>query len=140
MVDLQWCAIYSILVCASILLGVQQSESIIGIHISTLFLILFPYRSLQSIELSSLHYTAGPYQLPILYIVACICQGFPGGSLVRNSPAYVGNTGDMVQIPGSGRSLGGGDGNPLQYSCLKNPVDKGAWRATVHGVTRARHD
>ena len=44
-------------------------------------------------------------------------------------------SGDLGLIPGLGRSLGGGHGNPLQYSCLENPIDRGAWRATVHGVT-----
>ena len=44
------------------------------------------------------------------------------------------NAGDQGSIPGSGRSLGGGHGNPLQYSCLENPMDRGAWQATVHGV------
>ena len=44
------------------------------------------------------------------------------------------------KIPGSGRSLGEGNGNPLQYSCLENPMDRGAWWATVHGVSRVRHD
>ena len=57
-----------------LLLGVQQSESVIHIHISTLFQILFPYRPLQSTEQSSLCYTVGPYQLSILHIVVCICQ------------------------------------------------------------------
>ena len=47
--------------------------------------------------------------------------------------------GDIGLIPGLGRS-GGGNGNPLQYSCLENPMDRRAWRATVHGVTRVRHD
>ena len=46
----------------------------------------------------------------------------------------------LGSIPGSGRSPGGGNGNPLQYSCLGNPMGRGAWRATVHGVTRVRHD
>ena len=46
------------------------------------------------------------------------------------------SAGDMDPVSGSGRSPGGGDGNPLQDSCLENPVDTGAWRATVHGVTR----
>ena len=50
------------------------------------------------------------------------------------------NAGDMVSTPGSGISLGKGNGNPLQYSCLENPMDRGAWRATVHGVTRVGHD
>ena len=57
--------------------------------------------------------------------------GFPGGLAVKNPPAY---TGDAVSIPGSGRSPGEGNGNPLQYSCLGNPMDRGAWQATVHGV------
>ena len=48
------------------------------------------------------------------------------------------NAGDKGSIPGSGRSFGGGDGNPLQYSYLENSVDRGAWRAAVHGVTGSR--
>ena len=54
---------------------------------------------------------------------------------VKNAPA--GNTGDMGSIPGSGRSSGVGNGNPLQYFCLENPIDRGAWWATVHGVTES---
>ena len=50
------------------------------------------------------------------------------------------NAGDLGLIPGLGRSPGEGNGNPLQYSCLENPMDRGAWQATVHGVTRVRHD
>ena len=48
------------------------------------------------------------------------------------------NAGDAGSIPGSGRSPGEGNGNPLQYSCLENPMDRGAWQATVHGVTKSR--
>ena len=48
--------------------------------------------------------------------------------------------GDVGSIPGSGRSPGGGNGNPLQYSCLENPVDRGAWRVTVHGIVKVSHD
>ena len=59
----------------------------------------------------------------------------PGGSVVKNPPASVGDTGS---IPGSGRSPGEGNGNPLQYSCLENPVDRGAWWATVHGVAQSQ--
>ena len=62
-------------------------------------------------------------------------MGFPGGSVVKNLPA---NTGDTDLIPGSGRSPGGRNGNPLQYSCLENPIDRGAWWATVHGVTKSQ--
>ena len=61
--------------------------------------------------------------------------GFPAGSLVKNSPA---SAGDLGLIPGSERSLGEGNGNPLQYSCLMNSMDRGAWWATVHGVTKSR--
>ena len=58
---------------------------------------------------------------------------FPGGSDGKAS-AY--NAGDPGSIPGSGRSPGEGNGNPLQYSCLGNPMDRGAWWAIVHGVTK----
>ena len=58
-----------------------------------------------------------------------------GGSVVKNPPA---NAGDTGLIPGSGRPSGGGNGNPLQYSCLENPMGRGAWRATVHGVTKSQ--
>ena len=61
-------------------------------------------------------------------------MGFPGGSVVKNPPA---NAGDAGLIPGSGRSPGVGNGNPLQYSCLGNPMDRRAWRAIVHGVTKS---
>ena len=57
--------------------------------------------------------------------------------MVKNLPA---NAGDASSIPGPERSPGEGNGNPFQYSCLENPMDRGAWRATVHGVTRVRHD
>ena len=57
--------------------------------------------------------------------------------MVKNPPANAGNTGS---IPGSGRFPGEGHGNPLQYSCVGNPMDTGAWWATVHGVTRVTHD
>ena len=60
--------------------------------------------------------------------------GFPGGSVVKNLPS---NAGDTGSIPESGRSPGGGNGNPLQYSCLGNPVERGTWRATVHEVSKS---
>ena len=60
-----------------------------------------------------------------------VLWGFPGGLAVKNSPA---NAGDAGLILGSGRSPGGGNGNPFQYSCLANPLDRGAWWATVHRV------
>ena len=61
--------------------------------------------------------------------------GFPGGSEVKASACSVG---DLGSIPGSGRSPGEGNGSSLQYSCLENPMDRGAWRATVHGVAKSQ--
>ena len=61
--------------------------------------------------------------------------GFPGSSEVKASAC---NEGDLGSIPGLGRSPGEGNGNPLQYSCLENPMDGGAWWATVHGVEKSR--
>ena len=54
-------------------------------------------------------------------------MGFPGGTVVKNLPANAGDIGDAGLIPGLGRSLGGGNGNSLQYSCLGNPMDREAW-------------
>ena len=62
--------------------------------------------------------------------------GVPSGSMVKNPSANAGDTGDVGLISGSGRSPGEGNGNPLLYSCLGNPMDRGAWWATVHGVTK----
>ena len=63
-------------------------------------------------------------------------EGFPGGSVVKNLPANAGYAGDVGSIPESGRSLREGNGNLLQYSCLKTPVYRGAWQALVHGVSK----
>ena len=65
-------------------------------------------------------------------------MGFPGGTVVKNPPTNAGATGDAGSIPGSGRSPGGGNGNPLQYSCLENPMDRGVWQATVLRVAKSR--
>ena len=62
---------------------------------------------------------------------------FPHSSVSKES---VCNAGDPGSIPGSGRSPGERNGNPLQYSCLENPTDRGAWQATIHGVARVGHD
>ena len=59
---------------------------------------------------------------------------YPGGTMVKNVHAREGDSRDGGSIPGSGRSPGVGNGNPLQYSCLENLMDRGAWRAAVHGV------
>ena len=57
--------------------------------------------------------------------------------VVKNPPDNAGDARGLGLIPGSGRSPGEGNGNPLQYSCLENPMDRGAWWATVHGVTKS---
>ena len=60
----------------------------------------------------------------------------PGGPEVKNLPASAGDVRDLGSVPGSGRSPGEGDGNPLQFSCLENSMDREAWQATVHGVAK----
>ena len=74
------------------------------------------------------------YPFTCLFIYSFI-EGFPGSSVVKNLPA---NAGDTDSVPGSGRSPGEGNDNPFQYSCLGNPMDGGAWQATVYGVTKSR--
>ena len=63
--------------------------------------------------------------------------GFPGGASGKNLPASAGDIRDVGLIPGLGRSPGGGNDNPFQYSCLENSTDRGAWRALVHGVANS---
>ena len=63
--------------------------------------------------------------------------GYSGGSVVKNPPDNAGASGDVGSIPGSGRSPGGGNDNSLQYSCLENFMDRGAWQATAHGATKS---
>ena len=65
------------------------------------------------------------------------CLGLPYSSNGKESAC---DAGDLGSIPGLGRSPGEGNGSPLQYSCLENPMDRGAWRAIVHGVARVGHD
>ena len=73
------------------------------------------------------------HELAIGVHMSGVCQM---ALVVKNPPA---NAGDSGSIPGSGRSPGRGHGSPLQYSCLRNPMDRGAWWATVHGVATVRH-
>ena len=69
---------------------------------------------------------------------SCVLRGFSGGSVVKNSPANAGDAGDIGSIAGLGRSPGGGNVNPLQSSCLENPMDRGGWWAPVHGVAKSQ--
>ena len=64
-------------------------------------------------------------------------MGFPGGTVVKNLSANAGDARDTGSIPGSGKSPAVGNGNPLQYSCLENSMDRGAWWATVHRVEQS---
>ena len=66
-------------------------------------------------------------------------MGFSGGSVVKNSPSNAGASGDVWSIPGSGRSTGEGPGNPLQYSCLESPVNRGARGLQSVGLQRVRN-
>ena len=68
----------------------------------------------------------------------CSVMGFPGGSVVKNLPASVGHARDMGLICALGKSPGVGNDSPLQYSCLKNSMDRGAWQAAVHGVAKSQ--
>ena len=73
-----------------------------------------------------------------IHKIVCSKQmGFPGSASVKTPPSNAGDVRDAGSIPGPGRSPGGGHGNPLQYSCLENPMDGGAWRATVHRVAES---
>ena len=90
------------------------------------------------------HFNLQVNSLPLSYLgsprnlaLFCVWEGFPGGSEGKVSAC---NAGDSGSIPGLGRSPGEGNGNPLQYSCLENPVDGGAWEATVHGLQRVGRD
>ena len=74
-----------------------------------------------------------------LYLFHMLIQwGLPGGTVVKNSPVSAGDTRDAGSIPGSERFPGGGNDNPLQYSCRENSMDRGAWQATVHGVAKSQ--
>ena len=67
-----------------------------------------------------------------------IKQGFPGVTVVKNTPTNAGHARDSGSIPGLGRSPGKGNGNTLQYSWLGDPMDRGVWRATVHGLAKSQ--
>ena len=81
--------------------------------------------------------------IPTLLFTSCMILdfpilGFPGGTSSKEPVCYGGEERDAGSITRSGRSPGGSHGNPIQYSCLENPTDKGAWWATVHGVTKSQ--
>ncbi len=69
-------------------------------------------------------------------MIASELKGFSGGTVIKNLPANAGDTRDAGSSPGSGSCPGVGNGNSFQYSCLENPLDRGAWWVIVHGVTK----
>ena len=74
----------------------------------------------------------------ILRVLKCSVETSQVTLVVKNQPANAGDIRDVGSIPELGRSPGGGHGNPLQYSCLENPMDRGAWQATVHRVAKSQ--
>ena len=74
----------------------------------------------------------------VRFLVWEVFWGIPGGSVVKNSPASAGATEDIGSTLQSGRSPGEGNGSPLQYSCLGNPMNRGAWQATLHEVAKSQ--
>jgi len=88
---------------------------------------------------SSLHKPEGSSQgsYAMVHLLYLEMQQFQGMLVVENLPDNARDMGDRGSIPGSGRSPRGGQGNPLQYSCLENPMDRGSWQATVHRVEKS---
>ena len=78
-----------------------------------------------------------PHEISVFILFLLLVLGFPHNSVGKSSAC---KAGDPDSIPGSRKSPGEGNGKPPQYSCLENPMDRGTWQATVHGITRVRHD
>ena len=97
---------------------------------STTFLLLHPFQESERIK----DHSAAHHKAFLIGFVFCTCLGFPVDSDGKET-AF--NSGDPGWISGSGRSPGEGNGNPLQYACLENSMDRGAWWATVHGVIKS---
>ena len=133
--------------------AIQQYESAIGIHMSPPSWTSLPpptpshpSRLSQNTGLSCLCYTATSHQLSVLqygnvYVskpIAEFIPHFPSPTVVKNQSANTGDVRDVSLIPGLGRSPGGGHSNPLHYSYLENPMERGAWRVIIHRVTKSR--
>ena len=116
--------------------AIQQSESAIIIHTPPLSWAYLPSPHCTPLgrhRLGSLCYTTASHKLTMYHYTWQCLLGLPWCSDGKESAC---NTGDLGSGPGLGRSPGGGHGNPLQHSRLENPMDRGAWRATVRGVTK----
>ena len=107
-----------------------------GLHLASPTLCICHH--LLGMRLDTQHVNNSPNLLftsKLAFAVTATCGDFPSGPFGKESSCKAGDAG---LIPASGRSPGGGNGNPLQYSCLKNPMDRGAWQATVHGVRKGQ--
>ena len=114
-------------------MGLSQSYFVISQHALPLdSWLFFPLRFFPTSN--ALSPVKSIYEQTLHFIAIFTVQGFSGGSDGKGS-AY--NAGDLALIPGSGRSPGEGNGNPLQYSCLENSMDRGAWQTTVLGVAKS---
>ena len=126
---------YSGLFCLFLLPGLwcHLHEIISKSNVIKIFLMF----SSRSFTLSGLRFKSNPFWIDFCDGIRCEWGAFQVVLVVKNLPANAEDVGNMGSVPGSGRCPGGGHGNLPQYSCLKNPTDRGAWRATVHGVTKS---
>ena len=116
--------------------GVQKSKSVICIHISPVSWISFPFRSPQRIEQRFLCYTVGSHELPISYIVLCVCR-LPRWQSGKEPTCQCGRHKRPGFDSWVGKISWRRNWQSTQYSCLENPADRGAWQATVHGIARS---
>ena len=116
-----------------------STDSLLGCHLSTIVQSTGTQNEKQSSPVTFYKVPHGTIPFPTSpkrVIYPPYTQHLAGSSVVKDPPANAGDTGDMDSIPGTGRFPGGGNGSLLQYSCLENSLDGGAWRATAHGVTK----
>ena len=110
-----------------------EDNEISSVHALIIFCVLHATFTAFRSRINSDRYPVGGFHNP------CIIGGTSQVSqVVKTPPTNVGDAREAGSIPGSGRSPGGGHGNPLQYSCLENPMDRGAWRAIVHDIAKSQ--
>ena len=134
--------------CASLLYHIQYGGRTVHILNALFFahndsmLFRFSCSSLTTVSLVIVFFPTMPYRCSLMVLGFLFglsyCIGFPGGTVVKNPPAHAGGARDVGLIPGLGRSPGGGNGNPLSYSCLENFTESGAWRGIIHGVAKSQ--
>ena len=102
--------------------------------------LVIPVSNIKKTIFFPLYYLCSLSKINLLYLFGSIygLLGFLVALVVKNSPTNRGDLEDLGSIPESGRSPGEGNDNPVQYSCLENPIDRGTWWTTVHGVKRAK--